>query len=89
MTFDPFLIIGIAGNTLEIIAYMPQIRHLYKEKNSTGVSLGSWMTWLVGDLLLLIYAIHLMDPVFIMLTSFYMLFQIWGIILIIRFKPKA
>ena len=50
-------IIGWVGTALVIIAYYPQIRHLWAEKCAWGISLSTWIIWLVASLLLLIYCI--------------------------------
>jgi uncharacterized protein with PQ loop repeat len=50
-------IIGWIGTTLVIIAYYPQIRHLWVEKRAWGISVWTWVIWLVAGVLLLIYCI--------------------------------
>lgn len=49
--------IGWIGTTLVIIAYYPQIHHLWVEKCAWGISLTTWIMWLCASALLLIYAI--------------------------------
>jgi uncharacterized protein with PQ loop repeat len=48
-------IIGWVGTTLVIIAYYPQIHHLYVEKCAWGISLLTWLIWLIASMLLLVY----------------------------------
>lgn len=48
-------IIGWIGTTLVIIAYYPQIHHLYVEKCAWGISISTWLIWLVASVLLLTY----------------------------------
>lgn len=50
-------IIGWIGTTLVIIAYYPQIRHLWIEKCAWGISVSTWVIWLIASALLLIYCI--------------------------------
>lgn len=50
-------IIGWIGTTLVIIAYYPQIRHLWVEKCAWGISVWTWVIWLIASSLLLIYCI--------------------------------
>ena len=57
-------IIGWLGTTLVIIAYFPQIRHLYVEKCAWGISILTWALWLVAGLLLLTYAWLRSDALF-------------------------
>ena len=50
-------IIGWIGTTLVIIAYYPQIRHLWVERCAWGISVWTWVIWLIASGLLLIYCI--------------------------------
>ena len=49
-------IIGWIGTTLVIVAYYPQIHHLYVEKCAWGISISTWFIWLGAGALLLVYA---------------------------------
>lgn len=49
--------LGWAGTALVIVAYVPQIRHLYVEKCAWGISVSTWVIWLVASVLLLGYCI--------------------------------
>ena len=40
-----------------IIAYYPQIRHLWVEKCAWGISVSTWIIWLAASVLLLIHCI--------------------------------
>lgn len=62
--------IGYAGTALVVIAYVPQIAHLWRLRCSWGVSLWSWVLWLAAALLLLTYAIMKNDVVFIAVQLF-------------------
>jgi uncharacterized protein with PQ loop repeat len=55
---------GWAGTALVLIAYVPQIRHLYVEKCAWGISISSWLLWLVAGALLLGYSILRSDTLF-------------------------
>lgn len=50
-------VIGWIGTTLVIVAYYPQIRHLWVEKCAWGISVRTWVLWLIASILLLIYCI--------------------------------
>jgi uncharacterized protein with PQ loop repeat len=50
-------VIGWVGTALVIIAYYPQIHHLFVEKCAWGISLLTWLIWLVSSVLLLGYCI--------------------------------
>jgi lipid-A-disaccharide synthase-like uncharacterized protein len=56
--------LGWAGTALVIVAYVPQIRHLYVEKCAWGISISTWMIWLVAGALLLTYCIFRNDTLF-------------------------
>ena len=50
-------IIGWIGTALVIAAYYPQIHHLWVERCAWGISVWTWIMWLVASTLLLIYCI--------------------------------
>jgi uncharacterized protein with PQ loop repeat len=62
-----FEILGIAGITISMLAYVPQVVHLGKEQCSAGISRRAWAMWLVASLLVGAVAVHRGDPVFIAL----------------------
>jgi lipid-A-disaccharide synthase-like uncharacterized protein len=62
-------ILGWVGTILVIIAYFPQIRHLWVERCAWGISLLTWLIWLVASVLLLIYALLRQDALFIIVQS--------------------
>ena len=62
-----FEILGIAGITISMLAYVPQVVHLGKEHCSAGISRRAWAMWLVASLLLGTLAVHRGDYVFIAL----------------------
>jgi lipid-A-disaccharide synthase-like uncharacterized protein len=56
--------LGWGGTALVIVAYVPQIRHLYLEKCAWGISISTWVIWLVAGALLLSYCIFRSDSLF-------------------------
>jgi len=80
--------LGLIGTLIFITAYIPQIKHLIKVKDSSGISIFSWSIWLFGAILLFIYASHNKDLVFIALTSLEALAILIVIILAIKFNKK-
>ena len=58
-------IIGWAGTTLVIIAYGPQIYHLWAVRCAWGVSLWMLFIWLVSSTLLLTYSWFRSEVLFI------------------------
>lgn len=62
-------IIGWAGTLLVLVAYIPQIHHLYVEKCAWGISVTTWLMWLVAGALLLTYCIVRNDTLFVFVQS--------------------
>ena len=62
-------IIGWIGTALVIIAYYPQIRHLYVEKCAWGISISTWVIWLVASFFLLAYAVFGHRTLFIVVQA--------------------
>lgn len=81
--------LGLIGSIIFASAYIPQIIHLVKVKDSTGISVTSWLIWLLGALLLFVYAIYLKDTVFLVLTTLETIALVSVIVLAIRYKKKV
>ena len=62
-------IIGWVGTALVVVAYLPQIYHLLVKKCAWGISILTWIIWLIGSLLLLAYCILRRDFLFIVVQS--------------------
>ena len=62
-------IIGWVGTALVVVAYLPQIYHLLVQKCAWGISILTWLIWLIGSLLLLAYCILRRDFLFIVVQS--------------------
>ena len=56
--------LGWVGTALVMVAYVPQIHHLYVEKCAWGISISTWLIWLVAGALLLSYCIFRNDTLF-------------------------
>lgn len=67
---DATKLIGFLGTALVISAYLPQIQHLIKEQCTGGISLRAYYMWLTAALLLLVHAVAIQDPVFILLQGY-------------------
>ena len=74
-------IFGWIGTTLVIIAYYPQIHHLRVEKCAWGLSITTWIIWLVSSALLLIYSAIRQDLLFIVVQCINILAIVATIIL--------
>ena len=56
--------LGWAGTALVIVAYAPQIHHLWAEKCAWGISVTTWLIWLLASALLLAYCVLRRDTLF-------------------------
>jgi uncharacterized protein with PQ loop repeat len=62
--------VGFVGTALVIMAYLPQVVHLIKERCSWGISLSAYALWFVAGILICVHAVNLNDPVFIVLQGY-------------------
>lgn len=79
---------ALIGGTIGLLAYLPQIKHLIKIKNSTGISLTAWYAWVTGDFVLLCYAIYIRDFVFTVIEILFTILCIIIIILTYKYRVK-
>ena len=49
--------LGWVGTALVVVAYYPQIHHLYVERCAWGISRMTWLIWLAASALLLVYCV--------------------------------
>ena len=61
--------LGWAGTALVIIAYVPHIHHLFVERCAWGISITTWLIWLLASTLLLTYCILRRDYLFCAVQS--------------------
>lgn len=59
---DGTRLMGFLGTILVIVAYLPQIYHLIKERCSEGISIKAYCMWSVAALLILVHAVDNMIP---------------------------
>ena len=64
-----FELLGVAGISMGVLAYVPQVVHLAREHCSAGISSRAWLMWLASSLLVGALALHRHDPVFIALQA--------------------
>lgn len=87
-TGEIFEIIGLIGGIIGYVGYLPQITHLVKVKDSIGVSKRAWYVWAFSSLLLLIYALYIVNRLYIFLGFLGLLLNIITIILIHKYGKK-
>lgn len=78
----------VVGGIIGVSAYLPQFLHLFKVKNSTGLSLWAWYMWFIGDGLMMAYAIDIKNVPYIIANSLYTLASALIIILIYKYRKK-
>jgi uncharacterized protein with PQ loop repeat len=81
-------IIGIVGNALLGLAYVPQIIKLIKTKRGEDLSLLMWINYLLGDILLAIYAYYTNDFIFCSLFTIFTVFNIIVLALTLKYSKK-
>jgi lipid-A-disaccharide synthase-like uncharacterized protein len=64
-----FELLAVAGISIGVLAYVPQVVHLSREHCSAGVSARAWAMWLMSSLLIGALALHRQDPVFVALEA--------------------
>lgn len=62
-----FEMLGVAGIAISMLAYVPQVVHLGRERCSAGVSPRAWAMWAASSVLIGTLALYRKDPVFILL----------------------
>lgn len=67
MLLEISAIAGLVGVGLSIIAYLPQIVHLIRERCSAGVSAPAFGIWLISSILVTFHAAMILDMVFLVL----------------------
>ncbi|MBP7018635.1 PQ-loop repeat-containing protein [Candidatus Saccharibacteria bacterium] len=77
--------LGFIGAVIGGYAYLPQIRHLVRERCSAGISPRAFSLWTLSSLLVLINALYLRASVFI----FICLIQLTASITILLFSLKT
>ena len=80
--------LSLLASLVFVYAYIPQILHLIRVKDSTGIDIPAWVTWFCSALVLTVYAVHQKDIVFVTLTALESLALCTVIVLSIRYKRK-
>lgn len=79
------LISGVIGG----VAYMPQIKHLLKIKDSRSISITTWWLWLIIQVPILSYLFYIKDFYLIILQCLNALFILMVLILSIKYRKNA
>ena len=85
---DIFAIGAIVAGVIAIVAYVPQVKHLVEVKDSKGISVLAWSTWLLCNALLLAYAISIKNIPYLVADGLSCLANLTIIVLTIKYKNK-
>ena len=77
---------ALIGAIIVMAGMLPQVFHLIRVKDSTGISIWMWILWLIADSLLLIYAISINSLIFAVIHGYYILIGILVIILTLMYR---
>lgn len=80
---------AVAAQIIAVLAYIPQIRHLRKTKDSTGISLTSWVIWVLSNVILLVYALTIQEPVFIITEAVVVIANVTIVVLTYRYRQQG
>ena len=80
--------LGIIGNILLVLAYLPQIKKLIVTKKAEDISIWMWIITFFGDLALLVYALMINDSIFTALFTLFMVENIVILYLTAKFSKK-
>lgn len=69
--------LGVIGNILVVVSYLPQIRKIIVTKSAEDLSLGMWALYVLGDICLLVYSIAVEDVIF---TALFTLFTVENLV---------
>lgn len=78
--------LALIGAIIGITGYFPQITHLVKVKNSTGISIFAWYVWFIGNFFLLLYAIYIVNFIYIVVEILFCLMNLIIIIMAYYYK---
>ena len=77
---------AVTAGIVAIIAYVPQVTHLIKVKDSKGISVLAWIVWFLCNFMLLIYAISIKDIPYIIVQTLSCFANLSIIMLSIKYK---
>jgi len=86
MSKEFFIFSGGAGSIMSLTGALPQIVHLLKVKDSKGQSILAWSIWFGSNIMIMIYAFTVKDPVFIFLQTMWVILSGFILFLIIFYK---
>ena len=65
--------IGFLATSMIVVAYIPQLLHMFRAKCTAGVSTPAYLMWSLASAALFAYAINIGDMVFMILHGYQLL----------------
>ncbi|GAC1390424.1 MAG: hypothetical protein NVSMB46_00040 [Candidatus Saccharimonadales bacterium] len=85
----PIETIYLITTTASVFTSFPQIRQIYKMKNSDEFSLFSWIAWFISQVAALIYSISIHSIPYLIVNIMWIAFYITMISLILKYLHNA
>ena len=79
--------IGIIGLVLIAVSWLPQVIEIIKTKKS-GLNIWFALTYVLGSIALVIYAVQIKDTIFIVLNSLAGLISFIGLVYTIKYRDN-
>ena len=77
-----------AATLVAISAGFPQLLKLIRLKSSVEFNLGTWVMWVLAQVIFVSYAASIGDKLLIVVNSCWMIFYGLMVVMIIRYRPK-
>ena len=77
-----------AATLVAISSGFPQLLKLIRLKSSVEFNLGTWVMWVVAQVIFVSYAASIGDKLLIVVNSCWMIFYGLMVVMIIRYRPK-
>ncbi len=82
-------LIYIGTTFASVLMSLPQLRQLWRIKNSDEFSLSSWIAWLIAQLSSLVYAIAIKSTPYLIVNALWLSFYVMMILLIIKYRKGS
>ncbi len=81
-------LLALVAGVIGILAYVPQIIHMIKERSSKGISLGAWILWFVTGVIVLVYVLDIKDIIFISIQALNLIAIFVVLVLTLKYSNK-
>jgi MtN3 and saliva related transmembrane protein len=83
---DFYEIIGLVAAIITTAAFLPQVFKTYKTKDTSGLSLSMYLSFLIGVILWLIYGVHLESLPMILANSVTVVSTLYLVAMKLKYK---